>query len=181
MKKTLVTILLTLGALFAVSQPESPKPISITAPTEKSIREEYRNEQKVKRERERLERATTAARVVYRRNSCDTAFAQLTAKTAIENGLSPVLLAAVVVSESSAKADSIHGNDIGLMQINTKVWKYSRSELKDPRRNMQIGARILAKQIRKFGLVEGLHRYNGLGCPDNTYANSVLARAGMKV
>ena len=68
---------------------------------------------------------------------------------------------------------------VGLVQINPRVWRYSRRALQDPFTNLQIGTRILAAYIRAHGLKlkEGLHRYNGLGDPSEDYSERVLQAA----
>jgi len=148
--------------------------------TEQGIKDEVRKERQVKEQEERIERAARAAEVVYISNGCSPKFARLTGIIARENGINPRVLAAVVVIESSAHPDSVHQGDVGLMQINTRVWKkYSQAELKNPERNLRVGARILKNCINRYGLVEGLHAYNGFGNPTDEYSTAVLTHAGM--
>jgi hypothetical protein len=64
------------------------------------------------------------------------------------------------------------------MQVNPRIWGH-RAELKDPVSNMRIGSAILKAYIGRFGLVKGLHAYNGFGDPDNDYADRVLAAGGI--
>jgi soluble lytic murein transglycosylase-like protein len=162
------------------STPVAPTAPAIQPMTEQAIKNEVERERKAVEQEERIERAARAAEYVYISNGCSTQFARLTGIVARENGLSPRLLAAVVVSESSAHADAVNKTDVGLMQINTRVWKYTRAELKNPERNMRIGARILRQCINQYGLVEGLHAYNGFGNPTDEYSTAVLTRAGMR-
>lgn len=178
MKKTLVTLSLGLAALFTVNyQQESPKPISITAPTEQGIKEEFKNEQRANA----IRRAVASARMVYRANICGENYSDVTGRTAYEYGLSPRLLAAVVIVESSCRETAVSGrSSVGLMQVNPKVWGHSSRELKDPARNLKIGAAILASYIRQFGVVEGLHHYNGYSeIHGHEYVNKVLTVAGI--
>src|SRR5262249_1570597 len=112
---------------------------------------------------------------VYSRLGCGTKYAAVTGRVATDYGLSPRLLAALVFVESTCRADAVSGRDsVGLTQVNPRVWKHSRAELKDPERNLRIGAGILASYIRNYGVVEGLHHYNGLGDPSDEYSNKVL-------
>jgi soluble lytic murein transglycosylase-like protein len=69
---------------------------------------------------------------------------------------------------------------VGLMQVMPSVWKqYSREELFDPDRNLQVGTKILANYIRESGNVrDGLRHYYGI-LPDSTasdeYADKVIS------
>lgn len=47
----------------------------------------------------------------------------------------------------------------------------------NPYFNMLVGFRALASNIRAFGLVEGLHHYNGLGADASVYAQPVARAA----
>ncbi len=167
------------GLVVRMQQPDAPRPISIKPLTEKFIKDQVYREKKEQAEKEKLERATTAARMVFRHNHCTDDYASIIGEAAVAYGLSARVLAAVVVAESSGNPEAVSDSDVGLMQINTRWHHYSRAELKNPKRNVEIGSKILAKYVRQFGLVEGLHHYNGMGCSDNTYAESVLARAGI--
>jgi soluble lytic murein transglycosylase-like protein len=65
------------------------------------------------------------------------------------------------------------------MQVNVKVWPYSKQEMLDPDRNLQAGSKILANYIRESGNVrDGLRHYYGI-LPDSTasdeYADKVLS------
>jgi hypothetical protein len=156
---------------------ETPRPISVRTPTEHSIQEEMKNEQ---REKE-YARATIVAQRVYHRNGCQGTFSQATGQVAVETGISPRVLAALVYVESSCNPNAVSGKrSVGLTQINPLVWNYSRDELRDPERNLRIGATILSAYVRRFGLVGGLHHYNGLGNISNSYADKVLTAAGLK-
>ena len=169
--------LLTLIGFMKYRSPEAPRPISIQAPTEHSITGGLKNEQ---REKE-YARAAVIAQRVYHRNGCRGTFAQATGQVAIETGISPRILAALVFIESSCNPNAVSGKrSVGLTQVNPLVWNYSQAELWDPERNLRIGATILSAYVRKFGLVGGLHHYNGLGNPTDDYANKVLTAAGLK-
>lgn len=170
-KDFLALCLLILYAVAFWVGPSAPKPIKVAPLTETQIRkgiEDERTERKIKR-------AIATARMVYRANGCRDTFSDITGRTAYEYRLSPRLLAAIVFVESSCKADAISGrNSVGLMQVNPRVWGH-REELKDPVKNMQIGAKILKTYINRYGLVEGLHAYNGFGNPTNEYVEKILA------
>jgi len=161
---------------FILNEPP-PRPISIRMPTEQSIQEGIKLEQKYND----YNRAIRIARQTYRRNGCNGDFADATGRISIDLGVSPRVLSALVFVESSCNPNAISGRkSVGLTQVNPLVWGYSRAELRDPERNLRIGATILSAYVRKFGLVEGLHHYNGLGNVSNSYAEKVLTAAGLK-
>ena len=169
--------LLTLIGFMKYGSPETPSPIYVWMPTEHSVSESLKNEQ---REKE-IARAAAIAQRVYHRNGCQGTFSQATGQIAVESGISPRVLAALVYVESSCNPNAVSGKrSVGLTQVNPLVWNYTRAELRDPERNLRIGATILSAYVRKFGLVGGLHHYNGLGNPTNDYADKVLTAAGLK-
>lgn len=167
---------LFVGALVVPGLASIPEPIKIVPVTEAQIKEGVKNDKQAKIHAKAIKRATAAAREVYRRNGCSDSFSDLTGRTAYESGLSPRLLAAVVFVESSCRPDAVSGRDsIGLMQVNPKIWGH-RKDLKDPEKNMKLGASILASYIRQFGIIEGLHHYNGYSeIHEHSYVNKVLA------
>ncbi len=159
--------------------PKAPEAKQLTAPTEAQIKDQVKHEREATRRTKAINRAVAAARAVYRANGCSDRYSALTGRTAYEYGLSARLLAAVVFVESSCRAEARSGRDsIGLMQVNPRVWGH-RAELKDPVSNMRIGSAILKAYIGRFGLVEGLHHYNGIGNSNNDYAERVLAAGGI--
>jgi soluble lytic murein transglycosylase-like protein len=166
------------GSIVRYGKPDAPKPISVRILTEKDIKEGFKHDQK----RKQIQRSIKAAEIVYRRNGCHPTYAEATGRIAIEYNIPARLLAAVVFVESSCNPNAVSDRySVGLLQINPKYHHYSRAELKDPQRNLEIGASILAKYIRLFGLVEGLHAYNGFGNPTAEYSTKVLTAAGIKI
>ena len=166
--KNLAMMFVTMSMLvgFTLNEP-SPRPISIRMPTEQSIQEGIKLEQK----HNDYNRAIRIARQTYRRNGCNGDFADATGRVAVDLRISPRVLSALVFVESSCNPNAISGQkSVGLTQVNPLVWNYTRAELRDPERNLRIGATILSAYVHKFGLVEGLHHYNGLGNPTNSYA-----------
>jgi soluble lytic murein transglycosylase-like protein len=95
--------------------------------------------------------------------------------------LPPRLVAAVIVVESSCRAEAISPSGaVGLMQIMPSVHHLSKKELLDPERNIQEGTRILAQYIRETGSTrEGLKRYFGMFEGDDEYADKILTIARM--
>ena len=179
--KTILALLMSMSALLGMggryALPEAPQGITVKILTENGIKEEVKFERK---QREYKQAAAIAGRV-YRQLGCRQTYAAATGKAAVEFGVSPRILAAVVFVESSCNPAAVSGRDsVGLTQVNPRVWHYNRKDLKDPERNLRIGASILASYMRRFGLVEGLHHYNGLGNPSTEYATKVLTAAGMR-
>lgn len=166
------------GSIVRYGEPEEPKPISVRILSEEDIREGFKRDQK----RKQIQQSIKAASAVYRRIGCRGTYAEATGRIAVEYGISARLLAAVVFVESSCNPNAVSDRySVGLTQINPKFHHYSRAELKDPQRNLEIGASILARYITKYGLVEGLHAYNGFGNPTDEYSTKVLTAAGMKI
>jgi soluble lytic murein transglycosylase-like protein len=169
-------IIAAFGTMHSVPPPPS---IKVVAPTEAQIKEQVIRERHDREIARRVERAIVTARAVYREVGCQRderdGLSVLTGRTAYEYGISARLLAAVVYVESSCNPRAVSGKDsIGLLQVNPKVWGH-RDQLTDPEFNIHLGAKILAGYIRHYGLVEGLHHYNGLGDPSDAYARRVLA------
>ena len=163
--------------VFHYRTPSVPKPISVQMPTERSIQKDLKNEQRQKQ----YVQASKSAYYIYHRNHCSGELADVTGRIAVDSGVPSRLLAALVYVESSCNPNAVSGKrSIGLTQVNPLVWNYTRAELRDPERNLRIGATILSAYVRKFGLVGGLHHYNGLGNPTNDYADKVLTAAGLK-
>lgn len=98
-----------------------------------------------------------------------------------EQDVDPLLILAVVQTESSFNPTAKSGADTGLMQVNTywqaeAIAKLDRpSQLVEPSTNIKIGTEILAKYIAQSNGSEykGLRRYNGLG-KQNDYPSKVL-------
>ena len=173
--------IVALGTAWSVPAPPS---IKVVAPTEVQIKEQFKHEQEARRIARRVAWETSAARAVYRANGCRLAerdgLSVLTGRAAYEYGVSARVLAAVIYVESSCNPRAVSGKDsIGLMQVNPRVWGH-RDQLSDPAFNVDLGTKILASYIRRYGVIEGLHHYNGLGNPTNEYADKVLSKAGMK-
>jgi hypothetical protein len=127
----------------------------------------------------RYARAAVIARDIYRYNGCGDNYSLLTGKFAVEMGISPRILAALIFVESSCKPDAESSTkDIGLMQVHYPLYKrYSKRQLLDPAVNLAVGCGILKGYIKRYGVEEGLHAYNGFGDHTNTYSTKVLTAA----
>ena len=183
MKNTVIATALSVAFIWLGLQygildaPLEPEVIQVNLPTEVQIKEEV----KIERQDKAIRRAVASARLVYRRNGCKDTYSEVTGRTAYESGISPRLLAALVFVESSCRATAVSGaNSIGLLQVNPRVWGHRR-DLKDPQTNLRIGADILVNYVHQYGVVEGLHHYNGYSeVHEHVYVNKVLTAAGMK-
>lgn len=155
----------------------APKPIRFVPITQQQIDEDVKRE----RQEKEFKKAVAAVRMVYRRNHVSEAYVEITAKAAIKAGISPRLLAGVVTVESHGNTKAKDGcGSFGLMQVNSKIWGH-RKELTDPEKNLQIGSRILANYVHRFGLIEGLHHYNGYSeIHGHVYVGKVLTAGGLK-
>ena len=98
------------------------------------------------------------------------------------------LILAMIWNESGCKTDVVGYNrngtyDTGLMCINSSLG-WSKQELLDPYKNVEIGISMIAAKIKKFGEYNGLMAYNlgdtgmrnavAKGKTHNWYANKVL-------
>jgi soluble lytic murein transglycosylase-like protein len=174
----LIGFALSIPLVWIATEPPAPVPVSVRPITEAQIKEDVKHEQ----DRKKVQRAIASARQAYRRLGCRADYSAETGRISIEFGLSPRLLAALVFVESSCNplAKDGHGS-IGLTQVNSKVWGHKK-DLTNPQVNLRIGASILVSYVRRFGLVEGLHHYNGYSDQHaHTYVNKVLTAAGLVV
>jgi soluble lytic murein transglycosylase-like protein len=99
--------------------------------------------------------------------------AQSIVTSARKHGLNPRLLASIVVVESRGNPFAISGQDaVGIMQIHLPTWGNTADReninLLKIEDNIDFGARILKDYIQRFGVSEGIRRYNGFipGEPD---------------
>jgi soluble lytic murein transglycosylase-like protein len=93
--------------------------------------------------------------------------------SARKHGLNPRLLASIVVVESRGNPFAISGQDaVGIMQIHLPTWGLTADReninLLKIEDNIDFGARILKDYVQRFGVSEGIRRYNGFipGEPD---------------
>ena len=97
-------------------------------------------------------------------------FADLAFEAGAKYHISPALIAAIIVCESSARPNVISkGGDYGLMQVRYKVHKVKN--LLNPRVNIFAGTRILAQYRKGRTLKVALKRYSG---GSKKYARKIL-------
>jgi soluble lytic murein transglycosylase-like protein len=104
---------------------------------------------------------------------------------AIANRLDPLLVAAVVMVESSGNPAAVNGRCVGLMQVNMSVWRRALNldpaRMMEPRYNLRAGCAILLRYlaIERGDVRRALRRYHG--GESWRYADRVLAtREGMR-
>ena len=186
MSKTLILafLLSTLGGGLVVLQASyepgpHPAKLTVRAQTSQSLTLQLRVEH-VEKE---IKRQAKIARMLYLAHGCTDTYAELTARTAYKVGLPVRLITSVVIVESTCRPRIVSSEGaVGLMQVG-RVWHVSRLQLQDPAFNLMIGSRILAQDIRQYGVREGLHHYNGMGVDcascDGGYPEKVLLVAGL--
>ena len=92
--------------------------------------------------------------------------AQSIVTSARKHGLNPRLLASIVIVESRGNPFAISGQDaVGIMQIHLPTWGTTADReninLLKIEDNIDFGARILKDYVQRFGVSEGIRRYNG--------------------
>jgi len=92
--------------------------------------------------------------------------AEAIVKSAKKYGLNPRLLASIMVVESRGNPYAISGQDaVGIMQVHLPTWGETADReninLLKIEDNIDFGARILKDYVRRFGVSEGIRRYNG--------------------
>jgi soluble lytic murein transglycosylase-like protein len=87
-------------------------------------------------------------------------------RSASKHGLNPRLLASIMIVESRGNPFAISGQDaVGIMQIHLPTWGSTADReninLLKIEDNVDFGARILKDYVRRYGVSEGVRRYNG--------------------
>jgi soluble lytic murein transglycosylase-like protein len=97
--------------------------------------------------------------------------------SARKHGLNPRLLASIVIVESRGNPFAISGQDaVGIMQIHLPTWGNTADReninLLKIEDNIDFGARILKDYVRRYGVSEGIRRYNGFIPGEPTWEKS---------
>jgi soluble lytic murein transglycosylase-like protein len=180
MRTLIATLILTGGALLILAALPSETEVKMALGRDYSP-QDLDNQWKAEQNAKRVQKAVLDARKLFHKVGCRRDYSELVGKYAVLEGLNARVAAALIYVESSCNpmADDHRGSH-GLTQVNTHAHPYNKRQMQDPEQNIRAGFHILAGMIRKHGLVEGLHRYNGLGNPTNSYATKVLKAAGME-
>ena len=113
-------------------------------------------------------------------------YASAIARNAVEKGLSPAVVSAIVVVESSGNPLTVSpSGDLGLMQVNARIharqFDFEKRNLLNPEENIDVGTSILRAMADRHGNDKAIQAYNGLLPEKREYSvriQAVLARAG---
>ena len=113
-------------------------------------------------------------------------YAMAIARNCVEKGLSPAVVAAIVVVESGGNSLAVApSGDLGLMQVNvrihSRVFNFEERNLLNPEQNIAVGTSILQGMVSRHGNEMAVAAYNGLLPEKRDYAarvQAVLSRAG---
>ncbi len=179
MKKLLLTVLMLFQGVITYSVIMNPGQAPRTVLAKAFTTTDVKNQIEAEKKQVQYDAAEETAAKVMKHHGCDDEFAELVGHASVDERLPAKLVAAVMVAESSCRPDMISPTqDVGLMQVNRKVWKASTDKLLNPVYNVQFAVhRILAPLVHTYGIREGLHRYNGLG-GDGSYSAHVMKIAG---
>lgn len=135
------SIVSSLGTAAVVEQKAnqpgpSPKSLQATPLTPEAMISMFKQE----RQQAEYLAAVRTARQVLVANGCSSKYAEITGRAAVNSRLPARMVAALVFVESSCRADAVSEKGaVGLVQVNPRVWRYSRRALQDPSTNLQIG------------------------------------------
>jgi hypothetical protein len=113
-------------------------------------------------------------------------YASAIARNAVEKGLSPAVVSAIVVVESGGNPLTVSpSGDLGLMQVNARIharqFDFEKRNLLNPEENIDVGTSILKVMADRHGNEKAIQAYNGLLPEKREYSvrvQAVLARAG---
>ena len=113
-------------------------------------------------------------------------YASAIARNSVEKGLSPAVVSAIVVVESSGNPLTVSpSGDLGLMQVNARIhareFDFEKRNLLNPEENIDVGTSILKVMADRHGNEKAIQAYNGLLPEKREYSvrvQAVLARAG---
>jgi soluble lytic murein transglycosylase-like protein len=127
-----------------------------------------------------------AARVYGRAGCGDVQLAEMTARSSMKTGLPANVIAAEIAVESTCDPLAVsRDGGVGLLQIMPKLWASRFNGFRDKNLlraedSMEVGTEILAENIQKYGLREGIRHYNGAGPDAELYALKVMQLAGAR-
>lgn len=187
--KTILAILMLvqcaiIGSLMVDPGP-APKTVLAKALTPEDVKQGLEQERK-QRQYDAAENVAVSVMKHYR-GCADGEFAEAVGHAAVDEKIPARVIAATMIVESGCNPNAVSPHDgVGLMQVVPRVWRVSKTKLKDPMFNVRFATHnILAPMIRAYGLREGLHHYNGMGvgCSacDGQYPEKVLRVAGYEI
>jgi soluble lytic murein transglycosylase-like protein len=141
----------------------------------------------------RIDRAHRAARQVLEQTGRPVEeqdrYARAIARNAVEKGLNPAVVAAIVVVESGGNPLAVApSGDLGLMQVNVRIhakaFDFQNTNLLNPEDNIATGTSILKTMLERHGEEKAIAAYNGLLPEKRDYTprvNTALSHAGLSV
>jgi len=128
-----------------------------------------------------IDPAVTSMKTFLKKYNVDEAHCDRIALAIVQSSrkydVDPKLVASIMLVESRANPFAIsHLDAIGIMQIHLPTWGVTAEQeginLFKIEDNVDFGVRILKDYVRRFGLWEGVKRYNGLSAekPDSAQA-----------
>jgi hypothetical protein len=173
--RSLVAAALFFLAVFIATVDTTPAPhLAVQALTPQQIIQEINREAKQKQ----YDAQAKIALIVFRGHKECNSLAQIVGEGAVEHHLPARVLAAMAIAESSCNSEAVSPTgDYGVWQINAKIWKQRPSILRDPTQNGRLASKILGAFVHQYGLIEGLHHYNGMGRPEGQYSSRVMTLA----
>lgn len=154
----------------------APPRLAVQAQTIETVKAEMNREAKQKQ----YDVAAKSALVVFKHHKECNWLAGIVGERSVEDHIPARIFAAMAIAESSCNPNAVsRTGDYGVWQVNARIHHINPRVLKDPYENAVIASDILRHCINAAGrdLQEGLHRYNGLGNPTNSYASAVMAIA----
>lgn len=125
----------------------------------------------------KYETALRQTQAVLSGYNCPKEIPSLVAEIGLQTRIPVRILAAQIAVESSCNPHAVSkAGAVGLMQVNKRVWRTNKN-LFNPQVNVQLGARILASEMHKHGIKNGLQRYFGVtggSSISDEYATKVL-------
>jgi len=129
-----------------------------------------------------IEKEAIASYEIYRSYGCPFDLAYRTAERATYFKIPVQIVSAVVIVESKCRSYAVSpAGAVGLMQIMPRQHNTSRSALLDAQTNLNVGIRLLAGLIGKYGIHDGLHHYLGMGVDDGNITGDDYAAKVMKL
>ena len=170
-----------LGAayLWSVSPGQVAPPVPIQAPSAAQITR-YMAQDRLQAQYRQAE-ATLARQ--FKAEGCSDQYAGLAAEAAVDNHLPPRSRRCPDISSSRAADQTPYlprRGDRAHAGIAQNMAPMEPGALRSPQTNIQAGTLILASYVRESGLREGLHRFNGLGDPNQDYSDRVMQVAGYR-
>ena len=166
----LVTILLSILSFPSVASQSAEKPVAKSEYDQPEFRKAFFD----------------AARVYGRAGCGDTQLAEMTARSSAKTGLPANVIAAEIAVESTCDPLAVsRDGGVGLLQVMPKIWAAKFNGFRDKNLlkaedSMEVGTEILAENIQKYGLREGIRHYNGSGPDAELYAVKVMQLAGAR-